>query len=103
MKIYLLLKYYLNLNTKKLSAGPKAISANLTRSLIKEDLERRLHELIKTYLNLQDGYAYRVEINKLSNRLWHAQIRAKSNNENSSRIDLIYKLKNKSLHLTVIK
>lgn len=103
MKAYLLLRYYLNLNTKNLNINSKAIRTTLTRSLIKEDINSRLDELIKIHLNFQDNYSYRIDINKLSNRLWHAQIRAKRTNTDSSKLDLIYKLQNNSLHLTLIK
>ena len=103
MKLVLLIRYYLNLNTKNLNISSKVTRTNLTRSLIKEDVNTRLDELIKTSLNLQGDYSYRVEINKLSNKLWHAQIKAKRKNTDSSRIDLIYKLQNNSLHLTLIK
>ena len=54
-------------------------------------------------LDFQDDYAYRVNVEKLSNKLWHAQIRVKSGNTVSSKLDLVYKFQNKSVHLTLIK
>jgi hypothetical protein len=103
MNIYLLLKYYLNLNSKNLNIKSAAIRVDLRRSFIKEDLNTRLDKLIKTDLDFQDDYAYRVNIEKLSNKLWCAQIRAKSENTVSSKLHLVYRFQNKSVHLTLIK
>ena len=103
MKTYLLLKYYLNLNSTNLNIDSAAIRVGLRRSFIKEDLNTRLDKLIKTHLDFQDDYAYRVNVQKLSNKLWHAQIRVKSGNTVSSKLDLVYKFQNKSVYLTLIK
>ena len=103
MNIYLLLKYYLNLNSKNLNINSAAIRVDLRRSFIKEDLNTRLDKLIKTDLDFQDDYAYRVNIEKLSNKFWYAQIRAKSENTVGSKLHLVYRFKNKSVHLTLIK
>jgi hypothetical protein len=103
MKIYLLLKYYLNLNSKNLNIDSAAIRVGLRRSFIKEDLNTRLDKLIKTHLDFQDDYAYRVNVEKLSNKLWSAQVRVKRGNTVSSKLDLVYKFQNKSVHLKLIK
>lgn len=103
MKIYLLLQYYLNLNIKKLGKSPQARSNSSTRSLIQKDTDSRLGDLIATCTNYQNDYSYRVVISKLSKTLWHSQIRVKSNNLNSTKINLVYKLKNKFLYTTLIK
>ena len=103
MNIYLLLKYYLNLNSKNLNINSAAIRVDLRRSFIKEDPNTRLDKFIKTDLDFQDDYAYRVNIEKLSNKLWRVQNRVKSGNTVSSKLYLVYKFQNKSVHLTLIK
>jgi len=104
MKIYLLLRYYLNLNTKIIGKSPHTIINSSTRSLVKEDIESRTDELITTSKNYQGDYSFRVVVNKLSKTLWHGQIRyKKSDNEQSSKLNLIYKVKNKFFYITLIK
>lgn len=104
MKIYLLLRYYLNLNTQIIGKSPHTISNSSTRSLVKEDIESRVGELIATSINYQGDYSYRVIINELSKTLWHGQIRyKKSDDETSSKLNVIYKIKNKFFYITLIK
>ena len=104
MRMYLLLRYYLNLNIKLIGKSPHTISDSSTRSLVNEDIESRIGELIATSTNHQGDYSYRVIINKLSRTLWHGQIRyKKSDNEQSSKLNLIYKVKNKFFYITLIK
>jgi len=104
MKIHLLLRYYLNLNTKIIGKSPHTIINSSTRSLVKEDIESRTDELITTSKNYQGDYSFRVVVNKLSKTLWHGQIRyKKSDNEQSSKLNLIYKVKNKFFYITLIK
>jgi len=104
MKIHLLLRYYLNLNTKIIGKSPHTIINSSTRSLVKEDIESRTDELITTSKNYQGDYSFRVVVNKLSKTLWHGQIRyKKSDNEQSSKLNLIYKVKNKFFNITLIK
>lgn len=100
----LLLRYYLNLNIKLIGKSPHTISDSSTRSLVNEDIESRTGELIATSTNHQGDYSYRVIINKLSKTLWHGQIRyKKSDDEASSKLNLIYKIKNKFFYITLIK
>jgi len=104
MKIYLLLRYYLNLNTKIIGKSPQTIINSSTRSLVKEDIESRIDGLVTASKNYQSDYSYRVVINKLSKTLWHSQIRYKeSDDEASSKLNVIYKIKNKYFYITLIK
>lgn len=104
MKIYLLLRYYLNLNTKIIGKSPYTTSNSSTRYLVKEDIESRTDELIASSKNYQGDYSYRVIINELSKTLWHGQIRhKKSDDETSSKLNVIYKIKNKFFYITLIK
>ena len=104
MKIYLLLRYYLNLNIKIIGKSSHTISNSSIRSLVKEDINSMIDELITTSTNYQGDYSYRVMINQLSKTLWHGQIRyKKSDDEASSKLNLIYKIKNKFFHITLIK
>ena len=104
MKIHLLLRYYLNLNIKFIGKSPHTTINSSTRSLVKEDIESRTDELITTSKNYQGDYSYRVIINELSKTLWHGQIRyKKSGDETSSKLNVIYKTKNKFFYITLIK
>ena len=103
MKIYLLFRYFLNLNIKIIGKSPHTKNNSSIRSLIKEDIESRIDGLVSASKNYQSDYSYRVAINKLSKTLWHSQIRYKeSDDEASSKLNIIYKIKNKFLHITLI-
>ena len=103
MRFFWILRYLLRVGT--FNIGTKINVENLYTpiKLIQNDISLRLNELTKDHLNIQQDFSYRIITNRLSKKLWHAQIRIKNVNEKSIKLNIIYKLGKDSKKVLLIK
>ena len=103
MRYFWILRYILRLGT--LNIGTKINVENLytPNKLIQNDISLRVNQLVKDHLNIDQDFAYRTIINKLSKNLWHAQIRVKKSEQKSIKLNIIYKLGKNSKKVLLIK